>query len=141
MSEKQHDKIEVGQDVGAFQYRLTPWRILKYVDTTRDDNPWHRGDSPFGGIVAPAAIFDSDVLRFPGLRKIVDPHPIRFIAGQDYEFINPCQVGKLIFAKGYISDTYIKGDKKYVVFEGSFTDEDDRDLAKMRLTYCWPVEE
>ena len=99
MADKAVAEIEVGMDVGILQDRLTPWRLLKYVDTTGDDNPWYRVNSPFGGVIAPPTFFDSDMLRLPGLRKIVDPHPRRLLAGQEAWFMNPALVGKLVTVK------------------------------------------
>ncbi len=140
MANEAPKRIEVGKDVGMLQYRLTAWRLLKYVDTTGDDNPWYRVDSPFGGVVAPPTFFDSDLIRLPGLRKVVDPHPRRLLAGQEYDFINPARPGKLITVKGTIADTYVKGGREYVVFEGGVSDEDGLELSRVRLIYCWPVE-
>lgn len=133
-------KIEVGKEIGVLQYRLTPWRLLKYVDTTGDDNRWYHVESPFGGVIAPPTIFDSDLMRLPDLRKMVDPHPRRLLAGQEYDFIKPARPGKLITVRGKIADTYVKGSREYVVFEGLISDEDGLELARVRLIYCWPVE-
>jgi hypothetical protein len=133
-------KIEVGMDVGVLQYRLTPWRLLKYVDTTGDDNPWYRVDSPFGGVIAPPTFFDSDLMRLPGLRQIVDLHPRRLLAGQEFDFLHPARPGNLITVRGKIADTYVKGSREYVVFEGLVSDEKGLELARLRLIYCWPME-
>lgn len=140
MANEAVSKVEVGSDVGVLQYRLTPWRLLKYIDTTGDDNPWYRVDSPFGGVIAPPTFFDSDLMRLPGLRKIVDLHPRRLLAGQECDFLNPARPGMLITVRGKIADTYVKGSREYVVFEGLVSDEDSLELARMRLIYCWPLE-
>lgn len=141
MSNQKLRKIEVGKDLGEYQYRLTSWRLLKYIESTGDDNPWYREDSPFGGIIAPATICDSDLIQLPGLRQIVEAYSNRLVAGQEYEFINPARPGKLLTVKGIIADAYIKGERQYVVFEGLSTDEDNRDLVRTRMTYCcWHVQ-
>ncbi len=139
MANKAVPEAEVGMDVGILQYRLTPWRLLKYVDTTGDENPWYRVNSPFGGVIAPPTFFDSDMMRLPGLRKIVDPHPQRLLAGQEFTFINPALAGKLITVRGKVAEKYVKGSREYVAFEGLVSDEDGRQRARVRLLYCWPV--
>lgn len=133
-------KMEVGKDLGMIQYRLTAWRLLKYIDTTGDENPWYRVSSPFGGIIAPPTILDSDLLRLSELRRIVDLHPRRLLAGEEYKFYHPVRLGKMITVRGKIAEVYVKGKKEYVVFEGLCSDEDGLDLAQMRITYCWPME-
>ncbi len=59
-------EIQVGLDIGGHEYEITPDLAARYTAGVDDANLWYRGDSPFGGPVAPALILHSEVYRFGG---------------------------------------------------------------------------
>ena len=46
--------VFVGKDLGWAEVDTGPSAIDHYIDITGDDNPWYRGDSPFGEPLVPA---------------------------------------------------------------------------------------
>ena len=55
------DGIYPGKDLGTRELVLTPDWIEKYVGSIDVRNPWYTHDSPFGGPIAPAAVFNYEL--------------------------------------------------------------------------------
>ncbi|MGH8246481.1 MAG: hypothetical protein ACREUU_08615 [Gammaproteobacteria bacterium] len=57
------DQSCVGSYLGQREVAVTTDLVQRYTGAVHDDNPWYDGDSPFGGAVAPALLFHSEVYR------------------------------------------------------------------------------
>ena len=111
----QNDERYVGRDYGTSEHEITPELIRTYVAGTGDDNPWYRGDSPFGGPIAPALILHSAVYKDTVwyLPKIFG----NLHARQEWENFAPVMVGDTLRARRLIVERYLKRDREYVVCE------------------------
>ena len=133
--------IEVGTDLGQYEYQLTPELILSYIKSTDDQSGWYSDDSPFGEPVAVASVCDNNALALPGYWKLIVnrqmENPSFAHAGHEFEFMNPARPGKIIKVTGHIVDIYKKRDRIYIVFESQSIDEDGREIVLARATVCW----
>src|SRR5215831_15351557 len=56
-------EVYVGRDVGGRMALASPLDVERYEAGTGDRHPWYHGESPFGGAVAPALLYHSEVYR------------------------------------------------------------------------------
>ena len=56
-------EVFVGRDLGGRRTTVTRADVDRYGDGTGDRHPWYHGDSPFGGPIAPALLYHSEVYR------------------------------------------------------------------------------
>src|SRR5258708_5031977 len=65
MAEQFHSAYDVfvGRSMGGHEYAITPEIVRRYAAGTEDRNAWYSAASPFGGAVAPALLFHSEVYR------------------------------------------------------------------------------
>jgi hypothetical protein len=140
------DEIVVGESLGEYQYRLSPGRILKYLEGVESHHPWFEGPSPYGGPIAPPMVCDSDVIRLPGVQERIiaggTEGPVAnrkgFLhAAQSYELLDPAFPGKRIVVTGRVVDKYEKSGRVWVVAEALSADEDGRPILRSRATFCW----
>ena len=96
MAEPFHSEYDVfvGRDMGGHDYTITPEAVRRYEDGTEDRHPWHRGDSPFGGAVAPALLLHSEVYSNLAwyLPNLID----NLHAKQEWELFHPMMVGDAV---------------------------------------------
>ena len=113
-----YDSIQVGEELGSYEYVLTQ----QMLDTYR------------------AAIDDPEA-SFPTLAVKHDATSFAMVyedntggvnAGNEVEFYNPPIPGKKVFVTGRIADKYLRRDKPYMVIEATAVDEDGRLLEKLR---------
>ena len=57
------ESIEVGQVAGERDLTVTPEMVAAHLEGVGAERDWYRGDSPFGGPIAPPMIFINDVLQ------------------------------------------------------------------------------
>lgn len=125
-----HHDVYVGKDIGGRSVSITPELIDTYQRGTGDRHPWYQGESSFGGSVAPALLFHSEVYRrlswyLPNL--IGNLH-----AKQEWEFFHPLQLGATVRTRSTVVDRYRKRNRDYIVNEVLVTDEDGRWLQRSR---------
>ncbi len=132
MAEAFHNEYDVfvGRDMGGRDCTITPDMVRVYADGTEDRNNWYRGDSPFGGAVAPALLFHSEVYKnlawyLPNL--IGNLH-----AKQEWELFRPMQVGDTVRTHSTVVERYLKRNREYVVNEVLITDTNGRWLQRSR---------
>ncbi len=140
MAEHFHPEYEVfvGRDMGGHEYRVTPEAIRLYEDGTEDRHDWYGGSSPFGGPVAPALLFHSEVYKnlswyLPNL--IGNLH-----AKQEWEIFHPMMVGDVVRTRSTVVERYVKRNREYVVNEVVITDVDGRWLQRSRTHQSFLLE-
>jgi acyl dehydratase len=121
-----------GQYLGRHEYAVDPSSIAAYTAATGDDNPWYRGDSPFGGPVAPALLLHSEQYAFPTrdwyLPNLYGNLHIR----QEWELFRHVPVPSLLWTHGMIVDRYMRKDRDVVVLEFTVFAEGDVMVARGR---------
>ena len=133
------DGIEPGLDLGSRKLVITQDWIEKYAGSIEDRNPWYSEDSPFGGPIAPAAVFNYEMELFDGW------HPPgiegRILAtDESWEFHRPMRPGQRVLLKGRVQDRYESRGREYIAMEATAWDEQDRLLCRMVTTHAWPVQ-
>ncbi len=113
------DKIEIGEDLGSYDYVMTPEMISDYRRVV--DNP----DAAYPTVAArhPANLF---YRRYAG--KVRVPN-----AGQESHYFNPPLPGKRITVSAHIADKYVRREKQYIVIEARAVDEDGRLIEISKL--------
>lgn len=141
MAERFHFEYDVfvGRDMGGNEHHITPEMIRLYEDGTEDRNEWYSGPSPFGGAVAPALLFHSEV--FKNLSWYL-PNIIGNLHGkQEWELFHPMLVGDVVRTRSTVVERYVKRNREYVVNEVMITDSDGRWLQRSRTHQSFLIEE
>ena len=133
------DGIEPGLDLGTRELVITADWIEKYASSIDDRNPWYTDDSPFGGPIAPAAVFNYEMELFGGW------HPPNIVGrilntDQTWEFFQPMRPGQRILIKGRVHDRYEKRGREYIAMEATAWDEGGQLLCRTVTTHAWPVQ-
>lgn len=121
--------VYVGRYYGERVIDITPEMIEHYAASVEDRNPWYRGDSPFGGAVAPALLLHSECYH------TVDWYLSYFgnlHARQEWELFHPMLAGDQVTARRQVVDRYFKRDREYVVMEVGTYAPDGRLLMRGR---------
>ncbi len=120
MKEIRFDDLEVGEEFGPLQYRLTEDKMAAYRNSVED------AEAAFAtvGVKDYSRLINS---KYTGANFIN--------AGHEAEYLNPPRPGKVLTVRGNLADKYIRRERKYVVMETHTTDEDGREIvrAKTRL--------
>ncbi len=129
--------IYVGRDFGRHDHVVTPEMVQAYSEALDDANPLYTGDSPFGGAVAPALLFHSEVYAYRSHPKAQPSWYLPNLYGnlharQEWELFRAVMLGDAIHTRSWITDRYVKRGRDYVVNEVLFFDADDRVLARQR---------
>ena len=113
-----YDKIEIGEDLGSYEYVLTQ----EMLDTFRlsVDDP----DACF-----PTLAVKHDATAFA---LVYEDNTGGVNAGNEVEFFNPPIPGKTVKVTGRVADKYLRRDKPYMVIEATAVDEDGRLLERLR---------
>jgi acyl dehydratase len=130
-------EIYVGRDFGRHDHVVTPDLVEAYSGALDDHNGIYTGASPFGGPVAPALLFHSEVYAY---REHPKGQPSWYLpnlygnlhARQEWELFRPVMLGDAIHTRSWITDRYVKRGRDYVVNEVLFFDVDDRVVARQR---------
>jgi hypothetical protein len=127
----------VGRDYGRHDYVITDEMVRAYSQALDDDNPIYTGASPFGGPVAPALLFHSEVYHFRAHPKGPPAWYLPNLYGnlharQEWDLYGPMLLGDAVHTRSFVTDRYSKRGRDYVVSEVLFFDVDDRVLARQR---------
>ncbi len=130
--------VFVGRDMGGHEYVVTPELVRAYQNGTEDRHEWYAGMSPFGGPVAPALLFHSEVYQnlawyLPNL--IGNLH-----AKQEWELFHPMLVGDTVRTRSIVVERYQKRNREYVVNEVVITDTAGRWLQRSRTHQSFLIE-
>jgi hypothetical protein len=134
------DGIDPGLELGTRELVITPDWIEKYMGSIDDRNPWYLGDSPFGGPIAPAAVFNYEMEMFDGW------HPPEVMSSvlntsQSWEFHRPMRPGQRVFVTGVVHDRYQKRGREYVAMQATARDEEGNVLCRTVTTHSWSIPE
>jgi len=136
-----HNEYEVfvGRDMGGSDYTVSPEIISRYEEGTGDRHAWYHGSSPFGGAVAPALLFHSEVYKdlswyLPNL--IGNLH-----AKQEWELFHPMPAGDTVRTRSTVVERYRKRNRECVVNEVLITDGAGRWLQRSRTHQSFLIEE
>jgi len=123
-------EVFVGRDLGGRRTVVSPADVDRYGDGTGDRHPWYTGDSPFGGPVAPALLYHSEVYRDLGwyLPNLIG----NLHAKQEWDLFAPMPLGAPVRTRSTIVGRYRKRNRDYVVNEVLFTDADGGWLQRSR---------
>ena len=113
-----YDKLQIGEDLGSYEYLLTQEMLDSFRASVEDP------DAAFPTI---AVKHDATALAMSYQDNLGGVN-----AGNEMEFHNPPIPGKKIRVTGRIHDKYSRRDKPYLVIEATAIDEDGRLLEKMR---------
>ena len=132
-------EVYVGRDMGGNEYTVSPELVRRYEDGTEDRHPWYHGSSPFGGAIAPALLFHSEVYKnlswyLPNL--IGNLH-----AKQEWELFHPLCSGETVRTRSTVVERYRKRNRQYVVNEVLITDAGGRWLQRSRTHQSFLLEE
>ena len=114
----EYDKVEIGEDLGSYEYVLTPEMVDNFRRSV--DDP----DAPF-----PTLAVKHDATAFA---LAYEDNTGGVNAGNEVEFFNPPIPGKRIRVTGRVADKYRQRDKPYLVIEATAIDEDGRLLERLR---------
>jgi acyl dehydratase len=131
--------VFVGRDVSSRRCTVNEHDVCRYEAGTGDRHPWYHGDSPFGGPVAPALLYHSEVYRdlswyLPNL--IGNLH-----AKQEWEIFHPIRVGDSVRTRSTVVERYRKRNRDYVVNEVLITTLDGRWLQRSRTHQSFLVDD
>ncbi len=133
------DGIEPGLDLGTRELVITPEWIEKYMGSIDARNPWYTEGSPFGGPIAPSAVFNYEMELFDGW------HPPGISGrilntGQTWEFRKPMWPDQRVILKGRVTDRYLKRGREYISMEACAYDEEGELLCRTVTTHAWPLQ-
>ena len=116
--------VFVGRDLGGHEYEVRRSTVERYCAGTGDDHPWYSGDSPFGGPVAPALLYHSEVYANLGwyLPNIFG----NLHARQQWELFHPMALGETVRTRSTVVERYRKRNRDYVVNEVVIADAGGR---------------
>ena len=129
-------EAEVGEEFEPFEYVVTAEVVQKYVEGTDNQDLW-LDRSPLEGMRVHPAICDNDGVH---LYQIEYLNPLGTLhAKQEFEFLNPVQVGKRVRVRGKVVDRYVKKEREYTVVEALSVDEDGVEVLRSRQTLCYSL--
>ncbi|MGH7788705.1 MAG: hypothetical protein ACRERC_17680 [Candidatus Binatia bacterium] len=133
------DEVHVGRDLGGRHTVPGPADVERYGAGTGDRHAWYAGPSPFGGAIAPALLYHSEVYRdlswyLPNL--IGNLH-----ARQEWELFAPLPLGRGVRTRSTVVARYRKRQRDYVVNEVLVTDDDGRWLQRSRTHQSFLADE
>ena len=131
--------VYVGRDLGGRTTVANPADVERYEAGTGDRHPWYRGDSPFGGAIAPALLYHSEVYRDLGwyLPNLIG----NLHAKQEWDVFAPIPVGQTVRTRSTVVGRYRKRNRDYVVNEVLITDPDGRWLQRSRTHQSFLIED
>jgi len=123
-------EVYVGRDLGGRRTSPSPADVALYAAGTGDRHPWYTAASPFGGPVAPALLYHSEVYRDLGwyLPNLIG----NLHAKQEWELFAPMPLGQPVRTRSTVVSRYRKRDRDYIVNEVLITDDDGRWLQRSR---------
>lgn len=131
------DKLQAGDDIGSFQYRITKEAIGDYLPSLDNSDPWYLDNSPFGEAIVPHGYFCDDFMR---LLDQIDAIPTAgFHAKSEYELKGPIRYGMLLTVRGKVAARYIKREREYLEIETVVSDENECELLVGKNTFVTSI--
>jgi acyl dehydratase len=114
-----YEVIEVGKDLGSFEWTVTPEDIERQCMLDDHWHDWFQKDSPWGGPIAPPQIQSR-----PPRWLLGRTYNVRGVSYKhDFEYLKPIKPGEKLIISGKISDKYIKRDREFVRWDTFAHDE------------------
>jgi hypothetical protein len=132
------DGIYPGKELGTRELVITPEWIEKYMGSIDDRNPWYTHDSPFGGPIAPAAVFNYELQLSGGWHPPGIREPI-YNTGTSWEFHRPMRPGQKITVRARVHDRYVRRGREHIAMEACAYDEQGNLLCRTVTTDAWPA--
>jgi acyl dehydratase len=120
--------VYAGKDLGTLDLTITAEMIEHYIRGLEEPNPWYTEDSPFGGPVAPAIIFQDIGSRFKGW--YLDNLFGNLWRRQEWSIYAPTRVGQTLHCSARVADRYRKRDREVVVQEMLVRDDTGNLVAR-----------
>lgn len=107
--------VYAGKDLGTLDLTITEAMVQHYIRGLDEPNPWYTDDSPFGGPVAPAIIFQDIGSRFKGwyLDNLFGNLWVR----QEWNIHAPTRIGQTLHCHASVADRYRKRHREVVAQE------------------------
>jgi len=121
--------------LGTRELVITPEWIEKYLGSIDAQNDWYSDDSPFGGPIAPSAVFNYEMMMFGGWHPVGATSILN--SSQTWEFRRPLRPGQRIQVEGVVLDRYLKRGREYVAMQSTARDEDGNLLCRTVTTDSW----
>ena len=121
------DHVQIGQRF-SYDLDLTPDLVAEYTRGVDDETEWYRGDSPFGGPVAPPFMLSHL------LAKVTSNHFAstsgRVHTRSDTRVLAPVRVGQRIRMEGEVTDKFVKRGRRYFRLNCRAYDEAGTELIR-----------
>ncbi|MCH9039860.1 MAG: MaoC family dehydratase N-terminal domain-containing protein [Chloroflexi bacterium] len=139
-----YDRSLLGVSNSLGQFRVTAKMILDFAQSTGETNPVYSDEarakeSEFGSLIAPPTFCNVFVngLSRPDIK--LEFGDIGFFAGQAVESLAPIRPGDTLNASTKLKEVYAKtgrsGKMVFTVWETSFTNQNDEDVARVQESY------
>ena len=139
-----YDRSLLGVSKPLGQFQVTAQMILDFSESCGETNPVHSDEakakeSEFGSLIAPPTFCNVFVngLSRPDIK--LEFGDIGFFAGQAIENLAPIRPGDTLNASTKLKEVYAKtgrsGKMVFAVWETSFTNQNDEDVARVQESY------
>lgn len=140
----QYDRSLLGVSSHLGQFQVTAQMILDFAQSCGETNPVYSdevraGESEFGSLIAPPTfcnVFVNGMSR-PDIK--LEYGDIGFFAGQAIESLAPIRPGDTLNASTKLKEVYAKtgrsGKMVFAVWETSFSNQNDDDVARVQESY------
>lgn len=118
-----------GEEIGTYEYVLTPELVELYAVATDDRHPWYVEDSPFGGRIAHPTMVHMDFHRLEDHFLTSRPEEAGVHTEYDARYINPARVGEKITVKSRCAANLTKRGRRYITIEVETFGEDGRPIT------------
>lgn len=123
LPELRPETVPIGTPLAPLRHDLSVEDAATYAEETNDPNPWYRGESPFGGPLAPPGWLAA--LQAPLLR-----HNFRFGPSihvrSVIRHLAPAFAGRAYLTAGAIRETFERNGNHYLVMDAETRDDQDR---------------
>jgi hypothetical protein len=130
------DGIHPGKDLGTRELVVSEAWIEKYMGSIADRNPWYTHDSPFGGPIAPAAVFNYELQLCGGWHPPGIEGEI-LNTGTRWEFHRALRPGQKLTVRSRVHDRYVKRGREHIAMEASAYDEEGNLVCRCITTDAW----
>jgi acyl dehydratase len=138
------DRSLLGVSNPLGQFQVTAQMILDFSESCGETNPVHSDEakakeSEFGSLIAPPTFCNVFVngLSRPDIK--LEYGDIGFFAGQAIESLAPIRPGDTLNASTKLKEVYAKtgrsGKMVFAVWETSFSNQNDQDVARVQESY------
>ncbi len=108
-------EVYPGKDLGTLDITVTADMVDHYIKGLDEPHPWYTTDSPFGGRVAPAIVYQQTDTLFQGwyLANLFG----NLWRRQEWEIYAPTRVGQTLHCSARVADRYRRRDRDVVAQE------------------------